>query len=69
MVKLMGKEINVILGASTILMWTYDHFEYWSTDFKLRKVLKIVSLLVVQLQNHIFSYPIISNHFAFFSSF
>ena len=23
MIKLMGKEINVILGASTILIWTY----------------------------------------------
>ena len=27
MFKLMGKEINVILGASTILIWTYAGFQ------------------------------------------
>ena len=28
MFKLMGKEINAILGAQTILIWTYDFVEY-----------------------------------------
>ena len=27
MFKLMGKEINAILGAKTILIWTYDSHE------------------------------------------
>ena len=33
----MGKEINAILGAHTILIWTYDHFQIHTNEDIKRK--------------------------------
>ena len=39
MFKLIGKEINAVIGAQTILVWTYDFF-----DFRVDRSAKSVNL-------------------------
>ena len=44
MFKLMGKEINTILGSQTILIWTYAHLQRIARILKLCMVLSLSKL-------------------------